>query len=216
MGNAFARTTVMLLIAAWIYAASTHSGTPPNPLSRTEVPSLASGVATASASTSSAAEDPPEAAQAAFVEELEAISEGIVASIKDYVDIPKGGMDWRLFGQTKHRPYSYNDKDGRTWSGVRPAFPDQLKKHDGKAILIKGFMFPLGQQEKQSRFLLSPFPVSCPFHYEVTPNLLIEVHADKPVAFSYDAVSVKGRLELVPKDDEYNVFYRLKEAERVP
>ena len=33
--------------------------------------------------------------------------------------------------------------------------------------------------------------------------------------FSYDAVNIKGELELVSKDDEYNMFYRLKNAELV-
>ena len=43
-------------------------------------------------------------------------------------------------------------------------------------------------------------------------NLIIEVHAKKPIPFSYDAVNIEGMLELVPKDDEYNVFFRLREA----
>ena len=73
-------------------------------------------------------------------------------------------------------------------------------------------MFPLEQDDKQSLFLLGPFPLSCPYHPHTQSNLLIEVHADKPVLFSYDAINIRGKLELVPKDDEYNMFYRLKNA----
>ena len=138
----------------------------------------------------------------------------LLASIRDYVDTPKDGMDWRLFGKTKQRYYSYTDKTGMKWRGVKPEFPDELKRFDGKTVLVKGFMFPLGQQEKQPRFLLGPFPVSCPYHYDVTPSLIVEVHAQEPVRFSYEAVSVKGKLELVPQDDEFNVFYRLKAAKQ--
>ena len=59
---------------------------------------------------------------------------------------------------------------------------------------------------------MGPFPLSCPYIH--TPsNLLIEVHAKNPIVFSYDAVNIKGKLELVPKDDDYNIFFRLRDAE---
>jgi hypothetical protein len=139
----------------------------------------------------------------------------LLSNIKEFVDTPEGGIDWKLFGETRQTEYSYKDAEGMEWSGVRPEFSENLKKLDGTEILIQGYMFPLGQEEKQPMFLLGPFPVSCPFHYHVTPNLIIEVYAKTPLAFEYDAVNIKGKLELVPKDDEYNVFYRLKDAELV-
>lgn len=138
--------------------------------------------------------------------------EDLLSNIENFIDTPEGGTDWKIFGETKQNQYEYIDKEGIQWSGVRPEFSENLKKLDGQEILIQGYMFPLGQYEKQPLFLLGPFPVSCPFHYHVTPNLIIEVHAKTPIAFSYDAVNIKGQLELVPKDDEYNVFYRLKNA----
>lgn len=142
--------------------------------------------------------------------------EDIIANIKNFVETPDGGAAWDVFGETVQHDYSYKDEDGMEWSGVRPEFSDALKALDGTDILIQGYMFPLGQSEKQELFLLGPFPVSCPFHYHVTPNLIIEVHAKTPVAFSYDPVTIKGTLELVPTDDDYNVFYRLNEATLEP
>lgn len=139
----------------------------------------------------------------------------LLSNIKDFVDTPEGGVDWKVFGETEQKPYSYRDAEDMEWSGMRPEFSDNLKKLDGTKILIQGYMFPLGQEEKQPLFLLGPFPVSCPYHYHVTPNLIIEVHAKTSLAFAYDAVNIKGTLELVPKDDEYNVFYGLKDAELV-
>lgn len=136
----------------------------------------------------------------------------LLSNIKDFVDTPKDGTPWRLFGETKQAPYSYEDEEGMEWSGVRPEFSDTLKKLDGTEIIMQGYMFPLGQGGKQPVFLFGPFPVSCPFHYHMPPNLLIEAHAKKPLDFSYDAINIKGRLELVPSDDEYNVFYRLNDA----
>ncbi len=137
----------------------------------------------------------------------------LLSNIENFVRTPDGGTKWDMFGRTIQIPYSYHDKDGIEWSGVRPDFPDELKQLDGIEIIIQGFMFPLDPTEKQKLFLLGPFPVSCPYHYHVTPNLILEVHARHPVFFTYDAVNVKGTLELVPKDDEYNVFFRLKNAE---
>ena len=57
--------------------------------------------------------------------------------------------------------------------------------------------------------------MSCPYHYHVSPNMVLEAHAIDPIEFSYDAINVTGILELVPRDDEYNVFYRLNDVEIV-
>ena len=219
----YTRIAAILFVTVWIYAVFAHGSKPRNPLSRKEVGSWTPNVAEESPSeqappVESEPEQPtydyaPDEAAAAVEE---ATSAALLASIKDYVDTPEDGIDWQLFGQTKQKSYAYADEAGRKWIGVRPEFPKNLQRLDGRQVLIKGFMFPLGQEEKQPRFLMGPFPVSCPFHYDVTPSLIIEVHAKKPVAFSYNAVSIRGQLELVPQDDEYNVFYRLKNAKRIP
>ncbi len=140
----------------------------------------------------------------------------LLANIDNFVTMPEGGTPWQLFGKTEQKPYAYTDAEGMQWEGVRPIFTDELKKLDGQNILIQGYMFPLDPEEKQSTFLLGPFPVSCPFHYHVTPNLIIEIHAAKRIAFSYDPIKIRGRLELVPKDDEYNVFFRIQNANFIP
>ena len=88
-----------------------------------------------------------------------------------------------------------------------------------RQILISGWK-NLGKQKVnhsliQNLFLLGPFPLSCPYHPHTSSNLLIEVHADVPVLFSYEAVNITGKLELVPNDEEYNMFFRLKNAKLV-
>lgn len=138
--------------------------------------------------------------------------DNLLDNANDFVKTPKGGIEWKLFGETKQTPYTFKTQEGFDGEGLRPEFPPALQKLDGKDILIQGYMFPLGQNENQTEFLLGPFPVSCPFHYHVTANMIIEVHTQKPIPFSYDPVNIKGKLELVPQDDEYNVFYRLKNA----
>lgn len=150
-----------------------------------------------------------------YIEGADAPTRTIEDYIKDYVDIPKGAVDWKLFGQTKEISVESKDKDGFEYQYYKPGFPDELKKLDGKEIIIKGFMFPLDPTEEQNLFLFGPFPLNCPFQYHVGPSLVIEAHALKPVKFSYDPVALKGRLELVRSDPENSSFYRLLDAQIV-
>ncbi len=136
----------------------------------------------------------------------------LLDNISRFVETPKEGMSWQVFGATEQIPYEFQDEDGFDWSGFRPGFSDELKKLDGTEVYLQGYMFPLTHGEKQEMFLFGPFPITCPYHYHVTPNLIIEVQAKNAVSFSYNPVNIKGILELVPNDYEYNVFYRLKDA----
>lgn len=151
----------------------------------------------------------------AFSEEQN--SDGTTRTIQDYissyVDVPEGATDWKVFGKTKEVEVSGRDKDGMDFEYIKPEFPPAVKALNGKTVTVKGFMFPLEGEEKQSLFLIGPFPVSCPFHYHVGPSLVIEVHTGpKPIEFTYDPITVTGTLELVDLDIENAVFYRLKNA----
>jgi putative ABC transport system permease protein len=140
--------------------------------------------------------------------------EFIIQNIPDFVTTPKGGLDWAVLGQTKIIPYE-EEADGLTNSGERPDFPASVKAYDGKEVIMQGYMFPLDQSEEQSQFLFGPFPLSCPYHYHAGANLTIEAHTKKPITFDYEPVTLKGTLELVARDDEFNVFYRLNNAVKV-
>ncbi len=136
--------------------------------------------------------------------------------IKDYVDVPSGGTDWKVFSKTKEINVEGKTKDGYDYQFFKPKFSEAVRKLDGQEVTVKGFMFPLDETEKQKLFLFGPFPVSCPFHYHVSPSLVIEVHADKaPVKFSYDPITLKGRLRLVNVDPENSTFYKLVDAQLV-
>ena len=133
--------------------------------------------------------------------------------IKDYVDVPKGATDWKVFGATKQINVEWQDKKKFSYQYFKPEFTQAVKDLDGKTVTVKGYMFPLGENEKQNLFLFGPFPVSCPFQYHVGSNLVMEVHADAaPIKFSYDAIVITGTLELVPKDEDNSTFYRLRNA----
>lgn len=136
--------------------------------------------------------------------------------IQDYVDVPDGGTNWRIFGTTKESLIETKTPDGYDLMYSKPKFTPEVKELDGKEIKIKGYMFPLDNTDDQKLFLFGPFPLTCPFQYHVGPPLVIEVHADNhPVTFDYEPVVITGTLELVPDDPEYSVFYRLKNARRV-
>ena len=141
--------------------------------------------------------------------------EELISNIEDFVEVPSGGISWEVFGETGMNEYTVIDNDGVEWIGVRPIFKDDIVKLNGKSVLVQGYMFPLEQGNKQKLFLLGPFPATCPYHYHASSNLTIEVHAEKPILYSYEAVNIQGKLELVQKDDDYNIFFRLKDSEIV-
>tara|TARA_B100000963_G_C22437031_1_gene584807 strand:- start:188 stop:781 length:594 start_codon:yes stop_codon:yes gene_type:complete len=136
----------------------------------------------------------------------------LLSNVEDFINLPDGGTPWEIFGETGMQEYSFEDDQGYEWMGVRPEFSNKIKELNSKKILVQGYMFPLDQEEKQKTFLLIPFPASCPYYPHVSSNLIIEVHAKQPINYSFDAVNIEGILELVPNDDLYNVFFRLKNA----
>lgn len=136
--------------------------------------------------------------------------------IKDYVDVPDGGVDWKLFGTTQEISIETKTDDGYDMTYSKPDFQPEVMALAGKEIKIKGYMFPLESTDKQALFLFGPFPLTCPFQYHVGPSMVLEVHADHhPVTFDYEPVVITGVLELVPDDPEYSVFYRLNDAKQV-
>ena len=155
-----------------------------------------------------------------FLDEMENSFESItqddlLANVDDFIDLPKGGTSWSVFGETGMNEYTFQDDEGYDWLGFRPEFKKKITNLNGKEILIQGYMFPLEQGEKQSLFLLGPFPITCPYHPHVSSNLTIEVYAKKPITYTYEAVNIKGTLELVSNDNLYNIFYRLKNSKIV-
>src|SRR5262249_5298767 len=78
----------------------------------------------------------------------------------------------------------------------RPSFPDYLKKLDGKAVAVTGFMQPLGEDTELSAFLFIEYPVGCWFCETPPPNgiLLIELPAGKSRRRGPDWGKAKGKL----------------------
>ncbi|MEL6446211.1 MAG: DUF3299 domain-containing protein [Bacteroidota bacterium] len=100
--------------------------------------------------------------------------------------------------------------EGTLWN---PLFPQDVERLDETEIRLTGYMIPLDYEEKQTVFLLSAFPGhGCFFHMPGGPESIIEVQATRGVAFSYDLITVEGRLQLL-RDDPYGLLYRLVDAQ---
>ena len=151
------------------------------------------------------------------LEEEQFSTQTLMDNISKYVDTPAGSLDWQILGMTKEIQHTETDKEGFTNEYVTAEFTEAVKALDGKTITIKGYMFPLGETDRQPLFLFGPFPVGCPYHYHVGPSLVIEVHADAaPVKFSYDPIVITGTFETIVNDpDGRGLFYRLKNARQV-
>ena len=102
--------------------------------------------------------------------------------------------------------------EGKQWI---PQFAQDIQNLDQKSVRVSGYMIPLGYAEEQTHFLISAWPGDgCYFHLPGGPNSVIEVKAQQGVAFTYDTIEVKGKLELL-RDDPYGLLYRMVDAQPV-
>jgi len=92
-----------------------------------------------------------------------------------------------------------------------PQFSQNVTALDNKDVKIQGFMMPLEMGDKQSHFILSSMPQTCPFCMPGGPESLVEVKMKKPLAYGMEPVVITGKLAVL-KDDPTGVFYRLTDA----
>lgn len=152
-------------------------------------------------------------AQALAFSEQEMSDEQKDALMGDWkpLEVTGDAIPWDVFAKTTETEECTTDKEGFDYCIVKPGYSADIKKEDGKQVTLMGFMFPLEQSEEQKNFLIGPFPLSCPFHYHVGPAQIVEVLAKKPVEFSYEPVTLKGKLSL-RFNEETGVFYYLEDA----
>ncbi len=151
--------------------------------------------------------------QAKAYSEQEMTDEQASALIGEWKPLEVSGdaIPWDVFAKTTETEECTTDKEGFDYCLIKPGYSEEIKKFDGKEVTLMGFMFPLDQSERQKNFLIGPYPLSCPFHYHIGPSQVVEVLAKKPVEFSYDPVTLKGKLSL-RFNEETGVFYYLEDA----
>lgn len=92
-----------------------------------------------------------------------------------------------------------------------PQFAREVAALNGKEVKLQGFMLPLQVGERQSHFILAAMPQTCPFCMPGGPESMVEVKAKRPVAYSFEAIVLSGKLEVL-RDDPTGIFYRLTDA----
>ena len=142
-----------------------------------------------------------------FAFNIEELKEDYSQDIKP-LQVTGDAIKWEVFAKTKEKIKCTTDSEGFDNCLVTPVYSPQIKSLNNKQVTLTGFMFPLDPSDKQKNFLIGPYPTSCPFNYHVRPSQIVEVKLKKPIAFSYDPVTVKGTLFL-KYNGETGIFYYL-------
>lgn len=118
----------------------------------------------------------------------------------------EGVVSWKLLGSVQLKPER---------ARVVPVFPGAVQALHDKTVKVQGFMLPLEPGERQRHFLLSSVPTTCSFCVPAGPEGLVEVRTRTPVRYTVDAITVEGRMAVLP-NDKFGLLYRVTEAEPVP
>jgi uncharacterized protein len=92
-----------------------------------------------------------------------------------------------------------------------PKFAPEVQKLNNKDVTLVGFMMPLEPGERQNHFLLTITSQTCNFCIPAGPEGMVEIKTKNPLKTTFDAIVVKGKLEVL-KDDPTGVLYRMRSA----
>jgi hypothetical protein len=112
---------------------------------------------------------------------------------------------WNLFARTKFEP-KFDEKVGEYL--FHPTFTDDVKKLQGKEVILEGFYVPFAP-EGDDYVILSKYPMAqCFFCGGGGPESVVEVNfAKEPGRFQVDdLVMVKGKLKLNSDDLDHLNF----------
>ena len=116
---------------------------------------------------------------------------------------PRAGVvPWKTFAQVE-----VQRADGR----FVPQFSAAVAALDQKTITVEGFMFPLSDDDAHSVFILSAVAPECDVHMPGGPEAVIEVHAERPLAYRDEPITLVGKLSVL-KAEPSGIFYRLTAA----
>jgi hypothetical protein len=110
----------------------------------------------------------------------------------DPIEATKDAISWDVFKKTKELQKHITKEDGEYYLLI-PEFSEEMKKLDGKQVILYGFIFPLDASENQGNFLFGPYPITCPFHYHTRPSQVVEVLANPSIKFSYEPIKITGK-----------------------
>ena len=63
-----------------------------------------------------------------FVQDEEQFNDtsDLISNIDEFINLPDGGTPWDVFGETGMNEYTFEDKEGYEWTGVRPEFSSEI------------------------------------------------------------------------------------------
>ncbi|MBY0245980.1 MAG: hypothetical protein K2Q03_11025 [Sphingobacteriaceae bacterium] len=78
-----------------------------------------------------------------------------------------------------------------------PIYTPQLKKHENKPFELEGYIVPIKDGMKQSKFMLATLPINqCFFCGKNGVPIMVLVEMAEPIKFGYRTIKVKGNLKL--------------------
>ena len=76
-------------------------------------------------------------------------------------------------------------------------FSPEIKKHANKPFELEGYIVPIKDGMKQSKFFLSTLPINqCFFCGKNGVPIMVMVELIEPIKFTYQTVKIKGNLKL--------------------
>ena len=76
-------------------------------------------------------------------------------------------------------------------------FGNEIKKHANKPFELEGYIVPIRDGMKQSKFMLSTLPINqCFFCGKNGVPIMVMVELTEPIKFTYQTVKIKGTLKL--------------------
>lgn len=141
------------------------------------------------------------------------MDEAYISTLSDWkpIEVTGDAIPWELFDKTKENEICTIDQDGYDNCLIKPEYTEDMKRLHNQDVTLMGYMFPLEQADKQSTFLFGPYPLNCPFHYHVSFAQVVEVVAKDPIGFSYEPLTLKGKLSVSLNEDS-GLFYVLQDA----
>ena len=96
-----------------------------------------------------------------------------------------------------------------------PVFGKKVRALEGKTITLTGYIVPLEGFGAHKEFIFSALPYNmCYFCGGAGPETVMEVFATEDVAYTAEAIKLKGKLVL-NRDDVNRLMYFLLDAEQV-
>jgi len=92
-----------------------------------------------------------------------------------------GGVDFKIVKDTE----------------MYAVYTPDIKKYAGKPFELEGYMVPIQDGMKQTKFMLSTLPINqCYFCGQNGVPVMVMVELEEPIKFTYQTIVIKGTLKL--------------------